>query len=158
MTTAVEDPSAPPDVLPGARWDVLAERARAAAPEAFGRDGRPLNLVESMWSERGRPKPVLSPVNGRLLTHLPMVVADMPLTLKMVSSRGTKVYTPMGAMTDYVDHWRCRFVPRGDHGEPGDELILAAIARIASVHRWMHVEKLQEFDGEPAYTKAQGED
>jgi isocitrate dehydrogenase len=30
--------------------------------------------------------------------------------------------------------------------------------RLAVKHRWMHLEKLQEFDGKPAFTKAQGED
>jgi isocitrate dehydrogenase len=86
------------------------------------------------------------------------LVADMPLALKMISSRGTKVYPSMGAMTDYVDHWRCRFVPRNGSGEVPEADILALLARVASRHRWMHVEKLQEFDGEPAFTKAQGED
>jgi isocitrate dehydrogenase len=32
------------------------------------------------------------------------------------------------------------------------------LRRVAGAHRWMHVEKLQEFDGEPAYSRAQGED
>jgi len=26
------------------------------------------------------------------------------------------------------------------------------------MHRWMHLEKLQEFDGAAGYTRAQGED
>ena len=86
------------------------------------------------------------------------LVADMPVALKMISSRGTKVYPSMGAMTDYVDHWRCRFVPRNGSGQLSDDDVLALLARVASRHRWMHVEKLQEFDGEPAFTKAQGED
>ena len=64
----------------------------------------------------------------------------------------------MGAMTDYVDHWRCRFVPRNGSGQLSDDYVSALLARVASRHRWMHVEKLQEFDGEPAFTKAQGED
>ena len=91
-------------------------------------------------------------------TSLESLVADMPVALKMISSRGTKVYPSMGAMTDYVDHWRCRFIPRNGNGELTDEHILALIGRVATRHRWMHVEKLQEFDGEPAFTKAQGED
>ena len=89
---------------------------------------------------------------------LESLVADLPLTLKMISSRGTKVYPSMGAMTDYVDHWRCRFVPRDAVSEVTDEMIVSALGRVSSRHRWMHIEKLQEFDGEPGFTKAQGED
>jgi isocitrate dehydrogenase len=92
---------------------------------------------------------------GRSLERL---VEDLPVRLKMISSRGTKVYPPMGAMTDYVDLWRCRFVSRNGERELSDAALLELVGRIGSEHRWMHVEKLQEFDGEPAFTKAQGED
>jgi len=76
--------------------------------------------------------------------------------LKMVSNRGTKVYPDMGAMTAWVDHWRCRFVAHD--GEPDDAALLALLGRIGAGHRWMHVEKLQAFDGAPGFTRAQGED
>lgn len=92
---------------------------------------------------------------GRSIERL---VEDLPVRLKMISSRGTKVYPPMGAMTDMVDHWRCRFVSRNGERELSDATLLELVGRIGSEHRWMHVEKLQEFDGEPAFTKAQGED
>ncbi|MDP9363794.1 MAG: hypothetical protein M3Q10_06145 [Chloroflexota bacterium] len=91
---------------------------------------------------------------GRGLERL---VSDSPLRLKMVSNRGTMLYPPTGAMTDAVDHWRCRFVLR-DGGEVADAHVLDLLSRVGADHRWMHIEKLQEFDGEPAYTKAQGED
>jgi len=29
---------------------------------------------------------------------------------------------------------------------------------LATRLKWAHIEKLQEFDGQPSYTKAQGED
>jgi len=86
------------------------------------------------------------------------LVEDLPVRLKMISSRGTKVYPPMGAMTDMVDHWRCRFVSRNGEDGLSDAVLLELVGRIGAEHRWMHVEKLQDFDGEPAYTKAQGED
>ena len=79
------------------------------------------------------------------------------LQLKMISNRGTKVYPPMGAMTDCVDHWRCRFVGHEDT-EVSDAHVIEVIAKIGAEHRWMHVEKLQEIDGEPGFTRAQGED
>lgn len=76
--------------------------------------------------------------------------------LKMLSNRGTKVYPDIGAETAWVDHWRCRFVADGD--EPNDAALLDLLSRVGTDHRWMHVEKLQEFDGIPAFSKAQGED
>ncbi|MCS6801089.1 MAG: NADP-dependent isocitrate dehydrogenase [Chloroflexota bacterium] len=77
--------------------------------------------------------------------------------LKMISNRGTKVYPAMGAITDAVDHWRCRFLAK-DGLTVGDADILDLITRVGSKHRWMHIEKLEEIDGEPGWTKAQGED
>jgi isocitrate dehydrogenase len=79
------------------------------------------------------------------------------LALKGISNRGTRVYPPTGAMTDCIDQWFCRFILR-DGGEVTDEEVVDVVQRVASRHRWMHVEKLQEFRGEEAFTKAQGED
>jgi len=36
--------------------------------------------------------------------------------------------------------------------------VIDLLGRIGAEHRWNHIEKLYEFDGEPAFTKAQGED
>ena len=80
-----------------------------------------------------------------------------PLRLKMISNRGTLRYPDGVGVTDPVDHWRCRFVVRDDHSMV-DEDIIALLQKIAHHHEWMHIEKLQEFDGEPGFTKAQGED
>jgi isocitrate dehydrogenase len=88
---------------------------------------------------------------------LERIAEGSPFRLKMMSNRGTMLYPPTGATTDAVDHWRCRFVLR-DGGEVADADILDLLSRVGAAHRWMHLEKLQEFDGEPAYTKAQGED
>ena len=92
---------------------------------------------------------------GTSLEHL---AAETPTKLKMISNRGTKVYPATGAITDCVDHWRCRFILRDPNGELDDLAIVALLQRIAEHHRWMHVEKLQEFDGETGFTMAQGED
>ena len=79
--------------------------------------------------------------------------------LKMISNRGTKVYPPTGAETDCVDHWRCRFLM-----QPGDEAQCTAqvtqlLRQVEQAGlRWMHVEKLPEFDSARGYTMAQGED
>lgn len=94
----------------------------------------------------------------RLGPSLEMLSAGSPLKLKMVSNRGTMVYPSVGAITDCVDHYRCRFVLRHPGGELADGDLVALLGRIGGQHRWMHVEKLQEFDGAAGYTKAQGED
>jgi isocitrate dehydrogenase len=89
---------------------------------------------------------------------LETIAEGTPLRLKMISNRGTKVYPSVGAITDCVDHWRCRFVLRDEHADLSDADLFALLQRVAAQHRWMHVEKLPEFDGQPGYTKAQGED
>jgi isocitrate dehydrogenase len=89
---------------------------------------------------------------------LETVVSDSPLELKMIGNRGTKVYQPTGAITDVVDQWVARFVQRDHAGDIPDSTVLQLLGNIAREHRWSHVEKLQEFDGEQGFTRAQGED
>jgi len=79
------------------------------------------------------------------------------LELKMISSRGTKVFPPTGAITDTLDHWRCRFIIRENPGDLWDEDVHQLLARISRRHTWMHIEKLMEFDGELGFTRDQGE-
>ena len=92
------------------------------------------------------------------------VLEGMPLKLKMISNRGTKVYPLAGAITDCNDQYRCRCImlqgaEKGATATCPDSDLLAVIAKFAaSGIKWAHVEKLQEFDGEMAFTKAQGED
>src|SRR5947208_7018625 len=85
------------------------------------------------------------------LTH------DTTLSLKMISSRGTKVFPPTGAMTETGDHFRCRFIIKENPGDLPDEDVNQLLVRISRRHRWMHIEKLQEFDGELGFTRDQGE-
>ena len=77
--------------------------------------------------------------------------------LKMISSRGAQVWPEMGGNTFLVDHFRARFLfrepPKGDAVAEITDLL----SRIGRQHRWMHIEKLQRFDGADAFTKAQGE-
>ena len=85
------------------------------------------------------------------LTH------DTRLSLKMISSRGTKVFPPTGALTETGDHFRCRFIIKENPGDLPDEDVHQLLTRISRRHRWMHIEKLQEFDGELGFTRDQGE-
>ncbi len=96
-------------------------------------------------------------VLGQSLTG---IVEGLPLHLKMVSNRGTKVYPSTGAMTDCINHWRCRFVlnDMAADNQLNDAVLLELLKRVGEHYRWMHSEKLPEFDGKPGFTRAQGED
>ena len=86
------------------------------------------------------------------------IAGSTPFRLKMISNRGTKVYPAGDAFPDCVDHWRCRFVLRNSEADASSQEIIDLLTKISETHKWMHVEKLMEIDGEPGYTKAQGED
>jgi isocitrate dehydrogenase len=94
----------------------------------------------------------------KLGKSLDEICAPTKLKLKMISNRGTKVYPATGAITDVVDHYRCRFIRRDEKQLLTDEDIFELLHKVSAQHKWMHVEKLREFDGQPSFTKAQGED
>jgi isocitrate dehydrogenase len=73
----------------------------------------------------------------------------------MITNRGAMVFPSSGRRISLVDHFRCRFVLRDAETILGDVEILALLGTIGARHRWMHIEKLQEFDGEPAFSKSQ---
>jgi isocitrate dehydrogenase len=85
-------------------------------------------------------------------------VAGLPLKLKMISNRGTKLYPSAGAITDTVNHWRCRFMLAEQKQDVSPTVVTDLLARVEKSYRWMHIEKLQQFDGKAGFTKAQGED
>ncbi|MBL8696456.1 MAG: NADP-dependent isocitrate dehydrogenase [Planctomycetes bacterium] len=90
--------------------------------------------------------------------RLESLVSNSPFRLKMISNRGTKVFPVSDAMPDCVDHWRCRFLLRDPRRSASDEEIRGLVQTVEQQFPWMHLEKLQEFDGSPAWTKAQGEE
>jgi acyl-CoA reductase-like NAD-dependent aldehyde dehydrogenase len=63
-------------IAKGANWDELLAHARGVVPEAFGADGRPLNLIGGEWKSPGQPRDTISPVDGRVLGALPMLHLD----------------------------------------------------------------------------------
>ena len=79
------------------------------------------------------------------------------LKLKMISNRGTKVYPDGNRNIDVVDQYRCRFIRRADQPVSLAE-VRDLIGRVEAELPWCHVELLQYFDGQPSFTKAQGED
>lgn len=90
--------------------------------------------------------------------ELERLVEGSPVRLKMISNRGTVVYPDNGALTDCVDHHRCRFKLRDLKSDLTTAQLLDLLARVGSAFRFMHVETLQDFSGVRAYTLAQGED
>lgn len=104
-----------------------------------------------VFLESGQHPSTLGPI-------LEQLVEGTPLRLKMISNRGTKVYPDGNSNIDIVDQHRCRFVHRDDQAAIDHAAIRHLLAALETDHRWVHVELLQEFDGEPGYTKAQGED
>src|SRR6266550_3152481 len=90
-----------------------------------------------------------------LASDLEKLATSSPLTLQMISNRGAMVFPASDRRVSLVDHYRCRFVLRDGATKLGDQEILALLATIGGQYRWMHIEKLQEFDGEPAFSKSQ---
>jgi isocitrate dehydrogenase len=90
-----------------------------------------------------------------LAENLEKLIGSMPMRLEMITNRGTMVYPLTGRRVSLVDHFRCRFVPRDKAASLGDPEIISLLQTVGGQHRWMHIEKLQEFNGEPAFSKSQ---
>ena len=122
-------------------------------------DPRPDYVRPASRSVVGLDVFVESPLSAAELgSSLMELTHDTKLSLKMISSRGTKVFPPTGAMTETGDHFRCRFIIKEEPGDLSDQDVHELLVRISSAHSWMHIEKLQEFDGELGFTRDQGED
>ncbi len=80
------------------------------------------------------------------------------LSLHGISNRGTRVFPPSDAMLDVVDHWQCRFFAKDGKGEVSEPALLELFQKVGAHHRWIGLERLREFDGQPAFTRPQGED
>jgi isocitrate dehydrogenase len=74
----------------------------------------------------------------------------------MISNRGTVVWPSRGPRPSCVDHYRCRFLIADRRSWHADS-VLGLLERVGRDYRWMHVEKLDIVNGEPAFTVAQGE-
>jgi isocitrate dehydrogenase len=92
---------------------------------------------------------------AKLAAGLELLAKPSPLKLEMISNRGAMVFPPSGRRISLVDHFRCRFVLRDAETVLSEVEILALLGTIGARYRWMHVEKLQEFDGEPAFSRSQ---
>ena len=77
------------------------------------------------------------------------------MRLSMISNRGVKVWPDGMPETFCTDHWRCRFLGDGpiQHSQIVDLLHQVAGAGLD----FIKIENLCTFDGEPGYSKGQGE-
>jgi isocitrate dehydrogenase len=89
-----------------------------------------------------------------LAGSLERISKPSPLRLEMISNRGAMVFPGPDRRVSLVDHFRCRFVARDPSNQLGDATILALLETVGAEHRWMHIEKLQEFDGGAAFSKS----
>lgn len=80
------------------------------------------------------------------------------LRLQVITNRGVKVYPHGIPNTFCTDHWRCRFVATGEDGSCSHGQISSLMLRVANAGLdFIKTEHLYTFDGERAYTLAQGE-
>jgi len=92
---------------------------------------------------------------------LEALAQDTPFRLDGISNRGVQVYPPTGGHTFLVDHFSCRFmlknpIPLNVSSANGQPEISYLVQRIGAQFTWMHVEKLQSFDGKDAFERPQG--
>lgn len=89
-----------------------------------------------------------------LADSLKAATRDLPVKLELIANRGSAVYPHTDRSVSLVDHYRCRFVC-AEGGALTEPEILSLLQRVGDAHPWMHVEKLQQFDGKDAFTRSQ---
>ena len=77
-----------------------------------------------------------------------------PLTLRMITNRGVKVWPNGHAETLCTDHWRCRF--EANPLEPAQIATLLADLAAAGID-FIKTEHLYQLDGKPGYSLGQGQ-
>lgn len=79
-----------------------------------------------------------------------------PLTLKMITNRGVKVWPEGLPETFCTDHWRCRFMNGGGPVALREIIALSGRAVDAGIE-FIKTEHLCTFDGEPGFSLGQGQ-
>jgi isocitrate dehydrogenase len=81
------------------------------------------------------------------------------LKLTMISNRGLKVWPDGFPESFCTDHWRCRFKTTQDYGTPiTHDQIARLLNRVSGAGLdFIKTENLYHFDGEPGFTRGQGE-
>ncbi len=79
----------------------------------------------------------------------------VPLTLEMITNRGTQVWSRASTLTRCVDHWRCRFVGKGEVSGADVMRTLTELDRAG--FDVIKSEGLYAFDGTPGFSRGQGQ-
>src|SRR5215210_7884787 len=87
-----------------------------------------------------------------LARELLVAIERTRFSLHAITNRGNTVYPASSRSVSLVDHYRCRFLATDRHVEISDPEILALLTRVGETVRWMHVEKLQLFDGDDGFS------
>lgn len=86
-------------------------------------------------------------------------IRGLPVKLSQISNRGAKVYpNELGVDADPVDCCRLRFLMTRPSDALTDSVVVELLGRVSALAVWVHLEKLNRFDGAPAFTKDAGED
>jgi isocitrate dehydrogenase len=88
-----------------------------------------------------------------LASELLVAIERTRFSLHAITNRGNTVYPASSRSVSLVDHYRCRFLATDRHVEISDPEILALLTRVGETVRWMHVEKLQLFDGDDGFSR-----
>jgi isocitrate dehydrogenase len=74
-------------------------------------------------------------------------------SLHAITNRGNIVYPAPARSVSLVDQYRCRFLAIDRQGDVSDPEILSLLTHVGETLRWMHVEKLQLFDGDDGFSR-----
>jgi isocitrate dehydrogenase len=92
---------------------------------------------------------------AELADSLSEASAGTTFTLQVITNRGSTVFPAGDRSVSLVDHYRCRFMAKDRFAGVTNPEILSLLTRIGEAHIWMHVEKLQLFDDEDAFSRTQ---
>jgi isocitrate dehydrogenase len=84
--------------------------------------------------------------------ELSETAAPTRFSLHAITNRGNTVYPAAGSVS-LADHYRCRFLAKDRNADVSDPEILSLLTRVGESVRWMHVEKLQLFDGDDGFSR-----
>jgi isocitrate dehydrogenase len=91
----------------------------------------------------------------KLAQDLNEICAGTTLNLHMIGNRGNTVYPAEdGRQVTLIDQYRCRFMKKARGDALTNSEILSLLTKVGEAHTWMHIEKLQQFDGEDAFSRS----
>jgi len=103
------------------------------------------------WDESGKDPNVLA-------EKMNAVSEGLAMKLRLITTRGVKVWPDGMPETFCAEHWRCRFKPREEGAEITHADIIALLTKVNEAGiDFIKTENLCTFDGEIAYSLGQGE-